>query len=368
MDYRIDFSAAKDTGALALPDVMATQSSEITRNANEFHLSAGGTLNLAADEGVNVVEATNAGLFDVLVGYFRVVERAEYGALVTLAQDGVLTMIAVSDDDTSVREQFELGFVAPASELLSNREAFLSAWPALLQTHMEAQDEAVADAERVTSATADASFVFEGLLPDQDADAGLTSFMLFRTTAERVMEDLVGAKTYVREDSSFLRLDLDHWEGAIEVVGFDTSSGFGLELRLPLEQDRIREAIRRLAVRAAELNIELYYVTEIVDEEETFILQRTERDGFFAGTRADSVAMSMGLSWAREGRSVTQFGPTYQEKLGLTRHKPASPLYCPDHSDRCNSCHISCHAGSTHDFDKHVGLFRDGAAKAFVDT
>jgi len=280
MDYRIDFSAAQDMSARALLDLMAGHSAAITREGSGYVLAAGGTLRLASDEGLDVVAATDAGLFDLLTAYFQVVDGADHGALVTLAQDGVVTMIAVSDDDATMREQFELGFVVPASELLTDRAVFLSAWPTLLQTHLDAQDEAAADGERVTSSGEGGTFIFEGLLPDEDADADLVSFMVFGTTAERVMEAVVGAETYIREDPSFLRRDLEGREGAIEVVGFDTSRGFGLELRLPLEQARTEEAIRRIAARAAELDVEIHYVTDIIDEEETFILQRIERDGF----------------------------------------------------------------------------------------
>lgn len=281
MDYRIDFSLAQDIGLAKLLGRLEARSSDISREGARYVIAGQTIVHPSSDEGVDLKNASEEALFILLNAYFDEVAGTENGALVTMSDEGALTVVAISNEEDLVREEISIGLILPADEILANREVFLAAWPAIVESHFD-EDVAPEDAPRVNTAQKESDMLFANILPSPQDESDLVSFMIFGASAEEIMTTLVRPSSYAVEDEDFLRADFPDQSGAVEVVGFNTSKGYGFELRLPLEQARIEDAIKLVAQQAAPLKITPHYVTDIIDEEETFIIQRIEADGFLA--------------------------------------------------------------------------------------
>lgn len=284
MDYRVDFSAAQEGGIDGLLRRLAARSAHIENRDGAFTLSNNIVLRPTEDgaPALDLKGVSDSNMFDLLQTYFQEVAGSDHGALVTLSDDGVATMIALSNEDDVQTGKMPLGFVVPADEILANREVFLSAWPGLIKSDNSAEDLDDQEGPIITTQHPERGMIFSEILPAAEDETDLVSFMIFGMSAQAVMENVVAAHAYVQEDPEFLRLDLPNIEGVLEAVSFDTSKGQGIELRLPLAQTRIEDAINLLAQQVRAGGVYIYYVTDIIDEEEIFIIQLIEPDGVLA--------------------------------------------------------------------------------------
>lgn len=278
MDYRIDFSAAEGVGIVGLMTALVARSDRIEHNDGQFTIDRSAILRTAPDGGPAVHSSgmTDDALFHLLDSYFEFDTAADAGALVTVLGTARLTIIAITAEFGAT----PLGFVVRADEILSSPQVFASAWPNLTGKG-DADEEFEQEAGKTVSPqNPQDAMIFLPLLPVPDEDADIVSFLIFGATPKSVMEDLVAASTYVAADPEFLTLDLAQSGGALDVVSFTTSDGPAVELRLPLSQAGISDAIGLLAQNANALpDARVFYVTEIRDDEEMFIIQNIESDG-----------------------------------------------------------------------------------------
>lgn len=275
-------------GIVSLMMSLAARSDRIEQKDGHFTIDRTAALRPTSDGGpaIETTGMTDQALFHLLDRYFDFDMADDAGALVTVLGAARLTMIAITAELDAEFGPSPLGFVVQANEILSSPQVFASAWPNLKGTGDAIEEFELDTGQTVSTQNPQDAMIFSPLLSDPDDETDTVSFLIFGATPKSVMEDLVAASTYVAADPEFLTLDLPQSGGALDVVSFNTSDGPAVELRLPLAQARITDAIRLLAQNANALPIaRIFYVTEIRDDEELFIIQNIEPDGFLAEPR-----------------------------------------------------------------------------------
>ena len=288
MDYRIDFSAAEDTGIVRLMSALTVRSDRLRRVNDAFTIDDTTLLRPASDGSPAIYTSgmTDQALFHLLDQYFAQFKAEEAGALVTVLNAEPLTMVAITAEADADFGPSPLGFVVQADEILSSPQVFAAAWPNLVFPGDDNDESEHDTGVTVTTANTEDAMIFASLLSGPEAETETVSFLIFGATPKAVMEDLVAATTYIAADPEFLTLELVQSGEALDVVSFHTSDGPAVELRLPLKQAQINSAIALLAERAPALpNARIFYVTEIHDDEELSIIQHIESDGFLAEPR-----------------------------------------------------------------------------------
>jgi hypothetical protein len=281
MRYRIDFSAAEHGSVALLLRRLVARSSRMVERDGVFIIDGTAMVRPTADgeSAVDVSSANTAALYHLLSLYFDEAGAREEGALVTLLEGSSLNIIAITNEKDAGFGPTPLGFVVSAEEILKDQSVFASAWPELTR-QTDAYEEFAENDEIVTTSNSEADMIFLPYLAGPDDDTQTVSFLIFGASPKIVMEQLVRVPDYAVHDPDFLSFDMETAGGALEAVSFGTSEGPAVELRLPLPQARIADAIESLArSNASGPQLIINYVTDIIDAEEQFIIQFIAEDG-----------------------------------------------------------------------------------------
>lgn len=275
MDYHIGFPPSS-TAAIVLRD-LAGASGDVIRAAGEGVWRIGPRAILQADsadpQAAILRSGDDAALFTLLSLYFRQDAGSEGGLLVVPLGTSAPLLVAITNDPETGPGRTPAGFNVAAAELLASPQAFATVWRVIIGTDDGVDGIDETDEETVATGHAKAQMLMTPFLSDDPGLSRTASFLVFGAKPAGLMRDILRVAGYSVRDPGFLVHHLPNPHGMIEAIGFGTSEGPAIELRVPLPARTVADATAALAAAARSQGATVLFVTDIIDEEETFIVQ-----------------------------------------------------------------------------------------------
>lgn len=280
MDYTIEFilSPADTSRELLLRVSLAGSGTEERDGRFVFE---GGMVVTPGPEasGVTCERATDAGMYQILSRYFDQAGE-DGGALVSRTGTPALTMIAITTDDDAEIGETPLGFNIRAEELLASEAVFRSAWPGLSEGPSGDLPDTSEEEDVTMTGRTDKEMIFADILSPAGDESQTLSFLFFEATPIYVTQNVVRVPYYQQMDPEFLIYKTAEDDDPIEAVSFQTSEGSAVESRLPVTMADTERAIAAMAAAIPpNSTAKLCFVMDIIDSEETFIIQPISTDG-----------------------------------------------------------------------------------------
>lgn len=233
------------------------------------------------ETGITLTGIGEKALYHLLSAYFHDARPGEGGALVSLIGAPTVAMVAITDEDGSKIGRMPLGVSVLARDLLADEATFCAEWPTLVASICE---EAEMPPEPVMADGPQRDMIFKPLVARALPEDETVSFLILGISPKSVMEDLVGASIYETFDPTFLSHEVGRHGGAIEVVGFGTSDGPGVEVRVPVEDPGAAISVLARHIGPAFAG-RVFYVAEIRDAEEVFVVREIGEAGALGEAR-----------------------------------------------------------------------------------
>lgn len=287
MDYRI--SLPPPAAAMAVLRDLAAASGGAIADGGDGTFRIGPRAVLRADpadpQAAVLRPGDDAALFTLLQAYFARHSGPDAGLLVMPLGTPAPMLVAITDDPETDFGRTPIGFNAQAAELLASAQVFAAAWPVITGSDDAFEPFDEIDEEIVETGYSEDQMLLLPFLSDDPDLSQTVSFLIYGSDPRRIMRDILRVPRFNVRDPGFLTFPLPDPQGTIEAVSFGTGEGPVVELRVPLPARSLAAATTALAAAGRDQGATVLFVTDIIDEEETFIVQDIEVDGHLGAPR-----------------------------------------------------------------------------------